>query len=209
MGLYGLVGLVEYVDMLNVLALREENRLSKGLEGPFAGEATPEWLCMGRSVVETVFSSSSFVNDPSFLRKSERVRSVIDRLRDTVCSETDALGASLILDIIWPGDLNVGPFSGSFPLSSGFSGSTRGSSGIRDGPDPTISRLLADFGGSGLFTRLAVPVSALALVKSGLLTRIAASGIWGDILGSGLMADLAGSGLLTGLSVCELFVDKY
>ena len=202
MGLYGLVGLVEYVDMLNVLALREENRLSKGLEGPFAGEATPEWLCMGRSVVEIVYSSSSFVNDSSFLRNNERVRSVIDRLRDTVCSEIDALGASLFLDIICPGDLNDGPFSGSFPLSSGFSGSPRGSSTMMSG-------LLLEFGGSGLFTRLAVPVSALALVKSGLLTRIAVSGIWGDILGSGLTADLAGSGLLTGLSVCELFVDKY
>ena len=163
--------------MLNVLALREENRLSKGLEGPFAGEATPEWLCMGRSVVERAFSSSSFVNDPCFFRKSERVRSVKDRLRDTVCSETDALGASLILDIIWPGVLNDGPFSGFAPLSSGVSGSPRGSSVKRDGPDPTMSGLLSNFGSSGLFNRLAVPVSALALVKSGLLTLIAVSGI--------------------------------
>ena len=86
--------------MLIVLVLREENRLSKGLEGLFAGEATPEWLCMGRSVVETVFSSSSFVDDPSFFLRRERVRSVIDRLRETVSSEADALEGSLILDII-------------------------------------------------------------------------------------------------------------
>ena len=163
--------------MLNVLALREENRLIKGLEGPFAGEATPEWLCMGRSVVEIVFSSSSFVNDPSFFLRSERVRSVIDLLRDTVCSDADAVEASLILDIIWPGDLKEVPFSGSFLFSSRFSDSPRGSSGIRDEPDPTISGLLSGFGSSGLCTRLAVPVSALALVKSGLLTRTAVSGI--------------------------------
>ena len=163
--------------MLIVLALREEKRLSKGLEGTFAGEATPEWLCMGRSVVETAFSSSSFVNDSSFFLRSERVRSVIDRLRETVCSETDALEASLILDIIWPGVLNDVPFSGSFPLSSRVSGSPRGPSGISDGPDPTSSGLLTSLGSSGLCTRLAVPVSTLALVKSGLLTRIAVSGI--------------------------------
>ena len=195
--------------MLNVLALREENRLSKGLEGAFAGDATPEWFCMGRSVVEIVFSSSSVVKDASFFRNSERVRSVIDRLRDTVCSELDALGASLILDIIWPGVLNDGPFSGLFPLGSGSSGSPRGSSTSRDGPDTTRSGLLSDSGGSGLFTRLAVPVSALALVISGLLTRIAVSGICGEISSSGLTAEPADSGLLTGLSVCELFVDKY
>ena len=195
--------------MLIVLVLREENRLSKGLEGTFAGDAPPEWPCMGRSVVENVFSPSSFVDDPSFFLKSERVRSVIDRLRETVCSEIDALEGSLNLDIIWPGVLNDVPFSGSFPLSSGFSGSPRGFSGIRDGPDPTISRLLLDLGSSGLRTLLAVPVSVLAIDKSGLLTLIADSGIRGDIWASGLTADLADSGLLTGLSVCELFVDKY
>lgn len=195
--------------MLIVLFLREENRLSKGLEGTFAGEPTPEWLCIGRSVVETVFSSPSFMDDPSFFLRSERVRSVIDRLRETVCSETEAFEGSLILAIIWPGVLNDVPFSGSFPLSSGFSGSPRDFSGIRDGPDPTISGLLSDFGSSGLRTRLAVLVSALAIDKSGLLTLIAVSGIRGDVWDSGLTADLAESGLLTGLNVCELFVDKY
>lgn len=195
--------------MLIVFVLREENRLSKGLEGTFAGDATPEWFCMGRSVVETVFSSSSFVDEPSFFLRSERVRSVIDRLRETVCSKTDALEGSLNLDIIWPGVLNAVPFSGSFPLSSGFSGSARGFSGRRDGPDPTISGLLSEFGSSGLCICLAVPVSVLAIDKSGLLTLIAVSGIRGDIWASGLTADLADSGLLTGLSVCELFVDKY
>ena len=195
--------------MLIVLVLREENRLSKGLEGTFAGEATPEWLCMGRSVVEIVFSSSSFVDGPSFFLRSERVRSVIDRLRETVSSETEALEGSLILDIIWPGVLNDIPFSSSFPLRSGFSGLSRGLPGIRDGPDPMSSGLWSDFASSGLRTRFVVPVSALAIDKSGLLTRIAVSGIRGDIWGSGLTADLAGSGLLTGLSVCELFVDRY
>lgn len=42
LGLSGLVGLVEYVDILVVFAFREEKRLCNGLVGLFAGEPTPE-----------------------------------------------------------------------------------------------------------------------------------------------------------------------
>lgn len=42
LGLSGLVGLVEYVDILIAFAFREEKRLSNRLVGLFAGEPTPE-----------------------------------------------------------------------------------------------------------------------------------------------------------------------
>jgi hypothetical protein len=87
------------VDILIAFALLEEKRRSKGLVGLFAGEPTPEWFCIGKSVPDTLFSSSSLVIG-SFFRSSERVRSVIESLREGGCVESDGLEASLILDII-------------------------------------------------------------------------------------------------------------
>ena len=97
--LSGLVGLVEYVDTLIAFAFREEKRLSNGLVGLFAGEPTPEKCCIGKSVLKTAFSSSSLA-DFSFFRRSERVRSVIDSLREGGCADTEDLEASFILDMI-------------------------------------------------------------------------------------------------------------
>lgn len=70
----------------------DRERAMVGLEGRFVGVGSPEGLCIGKLVLDSVFSSSLW--NEGFKRRSERACSAIDLLREAERSGTGGLAAS-------------------------------------------------------------------------------------------------------------------